>query len=244
MKRFNSILLIFAAGVLLILSQACGFSQQNNASTALSWEQVKAKFEAANPALRADAFGVDEMKAAETTAFLRPNPTVGLSTDGFADCTAQRSRTGNALAALDRHAVGSQHRLPARARAQARICACRARRKGRRLPSPSTSIWSAICSSICARPLWIRLKPKAVLELAKADLAYYDNIIKISRDRFHAGDIAQIDLDRIELLRVQYEVEIQIGHRQSAHRQNSTSATAERTHAGGTVRCDRSVRFC
>jgi cobalt-zinc-cadmium efflux system outer membrane protein len=48
-----------------------------------------------------------------------------------------------------------------------------------------------------------------VLELARADLAYYDKIIQISRDRFHAGDIAQIDLDRIELLRVQYEVEIQ-----------------------------------
>jgi len=46
------------------------------------------------------------------------------------------------------------------------------------------------------------LEAKAVLELAKADLAYYDNIIKISRDRFRAGDIAKIDLDRIELLRV------------------------------------------
>jgi cobalt-zinc-cadmium efflux system outer membrane protein len=53
------------------------------------------------------------------------------------------------------------------------------------------------------------LQAKAVLDLAKADLAYYDNIIKISRDRFRAGDIAQIDLDRIELLRVQYEAEIQ-----------------------------------
>jgi cobalt-zinc-cadmium efflux system outer membrane protein len=53
------------------------------------------------------------------------------------------------------------------------------------------------------------LEAKAVLELARADLAYYDNIIKISRDRFRAGDIAQIDLDRIELFRVQYEVEIQ-----------------------------------
>jgi cobalt-zinc-cadmium efflux system outer membrane protein len=53
------------------------------------------------------------------------------------------------------------------------------------------------------------LEAKAVLELAKADLAYYDNIIKISRDRFRAGDLAQIDLDRIELLRVQYEAEIQ-----------------------------------
>ena len=53
------------------------------------------------------------------------------------------------------------------------------------------------------------LQSKSVLDLAKADLEYYDHIIQISRDRFHAGDLAQIDLDRIELLRVQYESEIQ-----------------------------------
>jgi cobalt-zinc-cadmium efflux system outer membrane protein len=53
------------------------------------------------------------------------------------------------------------------------------------------------------------LQAKTTLALAKDDLAYYDHIIQISRDRFNAGDIAQIDLDRIELLRVQYESEIQ-----------------------------------
>jgi cobalt-zinc-cadmium efflux system outer membrane protein len=53
------------------------------------------------------------------------------------------------------------------------------------------------------------LEAKSVLDLAKADLVYYDKIIEISRSRFKAGDLAQIDLDRIELLRVQYEVEIQ-----------------------------------
>jgi cobalt-zinc-cadmium efflux system outer membrane protein len=53
------------------------------------------------------------------------------------------------------------------------------------------------------------LQAKAVLEMAKQDLAYYDHIIQISRDRFNDGDIAHIDLDRIELLRVQYESEIQ-----------------------------------
>jgi cobalt-zinc-cadmium efflux system outer membrane protein len=53
------------------------------------------------------------------------------------------------------------------------------------------------------------LQAKTVLEMAKQDLEYYDHIIQISRDRFRAGDIAQIDLDRIELLRVQYETEIQ-----------------------------------
>jgi cobalt-zinc-cadmium efflux system outer membrane protein len=53
------------------------------------------------------------------------------------------------------------------------------------------------------------LQAKAILELAKADLEHYDHIIQISRDRFRTGDIAQVDLDRIELLRVQYETEIQ-----------------------------------
>ena len=53
------------------------------------------------------------------------------------------------------------------------------------------------------------LQAKTVLAMAKEDLAYYDHIIQISRDRFNAGDIAEIDLDRIELLRVQYESEIQ-----------------------------------
>jgi outer membrane protein, heavy metal efflux system len=53
------------------------------------------------------------------------------------------------------------------------------------------------------------LEAKAVLDLARADLEYYDKIIEVSQARFKAGDLAQIDLDRIELLRVQYESEIQ-----------------------------------
>src|SRR5271165_4990924 len=53
------------------------------------------------------------------------------------------------------------------------------------------------------------LQAKQVFDLAKADLDYYDKIIDISRNRLRAGDLAQIDFDRIELLRVQYEAEIQ-----------------------------------
>jgi len=48
-----------------------------------------------------------------------------------------------------------------------------------------------------------------VLQLAKDNLAYYDHVLQISRDRFNAGDIAQIDLDRLELQRVQYESDLQ-----------------------------------
>src|SRR5208337_2690221 len=53
------------------------------------------------------------------------------------------------------------------------------------------------------------LQAKAVLQLAKDNLAYYDHVLEISRNRFTAGDIAQIDLDRLELQRVQYESDLQ-----------------------------------
>jgi cobalt-zinc-cadmium efflux system outer membrane protein len=53
------------------------------------------------------------------------------------------------------------------------------------------------------------LQAKAVLKLANDNLAYYDHVLEISRDRFVAGDIARIDLDRLELQRVQYESDVQ-----------------------------------
>jgi cobalt-zinc-cadmium efflux system outer membrane protein len=48
-----------------------------------------------------------------------------------------------------------------------------------------------------------------VLQLTKDNLAYWDHVLDISRTRFNAGDIAQIDLDRLELQRVQYESDVQ-----------------------------------
>src|SRR6202049_140436 len=47
-----------------------------------SWEQVKDRFELNNPTLLADKLNIDESRAQEITAFLRPNPTLGLSVDG------------------------------------------------------------------------------------------------------------------------------------------------------------------
>jgi cobalt-zinc-cadmium efflux system outer membrane protein len=54
------------------------------------------------------------------------------------------------------------------------------------------------------------LQEKAVFELAKENLAYYDHVLDVNRDRYKAGAIAQVDLDRLELQRVQYESDLQI----------------------------------
>ena len=54
------------------------------------------------------------------------------------------------------------------------------------------------------------MQAKAVLQVSKDNLDYYAiTLLKISRDRYQAGDIAQIDLDRLELQRVQYESDLQ-----------------------------------
>src|SRR5882762_371363 len=50
--------------------------------TSLTWEQVRQRFEQNNPTLLAGKLGIDESKAQEITAYLRPNPGFTLLTDG------------------------------------------------------------------------------------------------------------------------------------------------------------------
>jgi cobalt-zinc-cadmium efflux system outer membrane protein len=206
MKPFFPSLSVAAATAALCLAPALLPAQTAmtapSTPVSLTWEQVKDRFEAANPALRADALGVDEMKAAEVTAFLRPNPTVSFTMDQlypYSDPTlrplASALTTGSVSYLHER-----QHKRELRlqsAKEGAQIAASQHEDLKRNL---EFNLRAAFVQT---------LQAKAVLELAKADLAYYDNIIQISRDRFRAGDIAHIDLDRIELLRVQYEAEIQ-----------------------------------
>jgi cobalt-zinc-cadmium efflux system outer membrane protein len=53
------------------------------------------------------------------------------------------------------------------------------------------------------------LQQKSVVALATENLAHYDRLLGVSGERFKAGDIAQVDLDRLELQRVQFETDLQ-----------------------------------
>jgi len=203
MKQFFPFVSASAAAALLALAPALASAQ-----TSLTWEQAKAKFEAANPALKADALGVDEMRAAEITAFLRPNPGIGLSSDGLQIAphtlpglgTHWLPLTGNQLVPSINYLHEREHKRELRLESA---------KEGTQIAGSQHEDLERNLLFDLRSQFVQTLEAKAVLELAKADLAYYDNIIKISRDRFHDGDLAQIDLDRIELLRVQYEAEIQ-----------------------------------
>ena len=185
---------------LLLLAPALASAEPG---VALTWDQVKARFEAANPALKADALGVDEMKAAEITAFLRPNPQFTASTDG-----TQIAPNNGAWVPL--RGTSAQPNLSyLHERDHKRELRLESAKQGTQLAGDEHQDLERTLLFDLRSQFVQTLEAKAVLELAQADLAYYDNIIQISRDRFRAGDIARIDLDRIELLRVQYEAEIQ-----------------------------------
>src|ERR1019366_7718549 len=65
--------------VWILVTAAC-VTAGARAQTALDWQEVQARFQAANPALRAGLMNIDEARAQEITAYLRPNPklTAGL----------------------------------------------------------------------------------------------------------------------------------------------------------------------
>src|SRR5579864_9147353 len=60
------------------------------AQTGFTWQEIRARFEATNPTLQADQIGIDESKANEITAFLRPNPQFSLLTDQIGHNTESR----------------------------------------------------------------------------------------------------------------------------------------------------------
>jgi cobalt-zinc-cadmium efflux system outer membrane protein len=175
------------------------FAQQAHAFT---WQELKDKFEAANPTLLAGKLNIDESRANEVTAYLRPNPSAGVSFDQIQPFTTDPYRPFTNLFTSFfgsyTHERGNKREL--------------------RLDSAKGGTEVAISQQddlernllFNLRNAFVQtLQAKAIYKLATDNLAYYDNVLGVSRVRFQAGDIAQIDLDRLELQRVQFETDLQ-----------------------------------
>jgi len=173
------------------------------AQNALTWQEVRAKFEASNPTLRAGQIGIDESRAQEITAYLRPNPNLTIAADQ-----------------IDPFPGGPPHGafayfLPV---ASGNYLLERRHKRELRLESAQKATQIAISGQAdLERTLVFNLRmafvqtlqEKAVLGLARENLAYYDRVLQVNRDRFQAGAVARVDLDRLELQRVTYESDLQ-----------------------------------
>ena len=61
------------------------------AQTALTWAEIRDRFQATNPTLQAGRIGIDESRAAEITAYLRPNPQWSITLDQIGKTDVGRS---------------------------------------------------------------------------------------------------------------------------------------------------------
>jgi cobalt-zinc-cadmium efflux system outer membrane protein len=196
MKPFARLLLLAAVAWPLLAHAAL-------AQNALTWQQVRDKFQSANPSLLAGQIGVQESHAAETTANLRPNPNLSLLADQ-----------------IDPFPGGPAHGTFAFWLPSATLTYLHERQHKRELRLDSAKDATAIAASnqsdlertllFTLRSAFVQtLQQKAVRDLANENLSYYDHLLGVNRDRFHAGAIAQVDLDRLELQRIQYESDLQ-----------------------------------
>lgn len=186
-------------GILLVSGLTTGALAQ----PAFTWQEIRGRFLMANPTLVAGQINLQESKAQETTSYLRPNPDFTFSTDGTQ---------------LTPYAGG--YRPFAGTQFTSSVSYLHERGRKRELRLESAQKGTAVAQSQQAdveRNLIFNLhnafvqalQAKAVLALAKENLAYYDQLLSVSSDRFKAGDIAQVDLDRLQVQRIQYETDVQ-----------------------------------
>jgi cobalt-zinc-cadmium efflux system outer membrane protein len=171
------------------------------AQTPLTWQEIRARFEANNPILQAGQLSIEQSKAAEMTAYLRPNPQLSLTNDQI-NLFGQPSDPFQNLITVA--SIGYLHE----------------RQNKRELRRDSAQGATAIAISgqadlernliFSLRTAFVQtLQAKAFRTLAQDNLMSYDQLLALSSDRLQAGDIAQIDLDRLRLQRVQYESDVQ-----------------------------------
>jgi outer membrane protein, heavy metal efflux system len=168
------------------------------AQQSFTWQQIRDRFERNNPTLKAGQIGIDESKAEEVTAYLRPNPNFTFSTDGTQIAPYQgiwRPFSGTMFVSDVSYLHERQHKRELRRDS--------AQQGTQIVESNQRDLERNLLFGL--RDTFVRtLQAKAILGIAQQNLDYYNRVLATNRDRFKAGDISQIDLTRLELQRVQF----------------------------------------
>jgi cobalt-zinc-cadmium efflux system outer membrane protein len=169
---------------------------------ALTWQQVRTQFETNNPSLHAADLSVDESRAQEITAFLRPNPTSTVGLDQFDPISPNPYRPLAYLFPL----VTTSYLHEREGKRDLRLES--AQKNTEITTSQRADLERNLIFSL--RGAFVQaLQAKAILEVARDNLTYYDKLLGVSQDRLYAGDISQVDMQRLDLQRAQYESDVQ-----------------------------------
>ena len=148
---------------------------QQQPQESYTWQQIKDKFEATNPTLRAGQLNIDESKAQEVTAALRPNPDFGISADGT-QLTPHKGIYRPFSGTQISPSISYLHE-----RANKRELRLESAKKGTTVAaSQQEDLERNLLFNL--RSAFVQtLQAKAVRGVAKENLAYYDRVLGISR---------------------------------------------------------------
>ncbi len=186
------IALLFAFGCL---------AQNASPPQALTWQETEATFRSNNPTLLAGKVTIDEARADEITAYLRPNPNMTLGIDQITPFSSPYQPLAQVYPTIGFDYLHE-----------------REHKRELRLESAQKETAIAIATqadlertlTFNLRDAFVRvLLAKAVMGVVKENLEFYDKELKINRDRLDVGAIAKVDFQRVELQRVQFESDLQ-----------------------------------
>jgi cobalt-zinc-cadmium efflux system outer membrane protein len=181
------------------------------AQSPFTWQQIKDKFEAANPTLKAAQLNIEESRAGEVTAYLRPNPSLTGTLDQINPLTTISSPvSGNSVYrpfanTLPFGSVSYLHE-----REHKRELRLESAQKSTEIAASTYSDQDRTLLFNLRNAFVETLQAKAVRENARQNLDYWDRELTVNRNRFQAGDLAQVDLDRLELQRIQFESDLEM----------------------------------
>ena len=145
---------------------------------------------------------IEEAKANEITAGLRPNPELGLTADQLQMLPG--GGPWRPLSNLQFAPVVTQ-------------LIERGNKRGLRVQSARLATSGATTDQedlkrnllYTLRTAFINtLQARALLALTEENLKYYDKVIGVNQERYRAGDISQLDFQRVEIQRVQFESDV------------------------------------
>ena len=168
----------------------------------LTWEDAQQRFRSNNSTLLAGQVSIEEARAQEISAFLRPNPDMTFGWDQLTPFS------------------NNPYRPVAQSYLYWSFSYLHEREHKRELRLTSAKDATEVARSAQAdlernllfnlRDAFVRvLQQKAIVAVAQDGLAYYEKVLAINKDRYDGGAIAKVDFQRLELQRLQYLSDLQ-----------------------------------
>jgi cobalt-zinc-cadmium efflux system outer membrane protein len=181
-----------------------------SAQAPFTWQQVKDRFQAANPTLRAAQLSIDESRAAEITAYLRPNPDLTGTIDQINPLSTIPSPvSGNSVYRPFANTLPFGSLSYLHERGHKRELRLESARKSTDISASTYSDQERTLLFNLRNAFVQTLQAKVVRQNARENLDYWDRELSVNRTRFRAGDMAQVDLNRLELQRIQFESDLE-----------------------------------